>query len=79
MVAANVDKFDMFLDVKCRMCYKTYVIFLHEKDFTDWLFGSGFIQDLLPYLTDGERELLISSTCSDCFDQLFPPDLDNDD
>ena len=40
--------------------------------------GSGFIQDVLWYLTAGERELLISKTCSNCFDKLFPPDVDND-
>lgn len=78
MVAANTDVFDMILEVDCRLCYKTYLIFLRREDYTLWISGSGFVQDVLSYLTAGERELLISSTCSDCFDKLFPPDVDND-
>lgn len=78
MVAANTEKFDLILDVKCRLCYKDYVVFLMKDDYFSWLSGDGFIQDILPYLSSGERELLISSTCSDCFDKLFPDDLDSD-
>lgn len=79
MVAVNSSLFDLILDVKCRFCYKDYYVFLMKKDYTNWVSGDGFIQDIMPYLSAGERELLISSTCSDCFDKLFPPDLDNDD
>jgi hypothetical protein len=42
----------------------------------DWLSGSLPIQDAMPYLTDGERELFLSYTCNDCFNNLFG--LDND-
>ena len=81
MVAVNSSLFDLILDVKCRLCYGNYYVFLMKEDYTNWLSGNGdvFIQDIMPYLSAGERELLISSTCSDCFDKLFPPDLDNDD
>lgn len=34
----------------------------------------GFIQDVLPRLSDGEREMLISGTHSECFDALFSVD-----
>lgn len=67
------------LNAQCRMCGMTYSIMYNREDMISWLAGEGFIQDLLPYLSTGERELLISGTCSDCFDKLFPPDLDNDD
>jgi hypothetical protein len=52
-------------------------IFYNREDMVDWLSGSLPIQDAMPYLTIGERELLISGTCNDCFDILFPS-LDND-
>jgi hypothetical protein len=32
------------------------------------------IQKVLPRLTPGEREMLISGTHSECFDVLFPPE-----
>ena len=40
-------------------------------DMQAWEDGK-FIQDAMPYLTAGERELLISATCGDCFDKFFP-------
>lgn len=76
MVCLNTKMFDMFVEAKCRMCAGHFVMFVKSKDYLKWKYGEGFIQDLLPYLSAGERELLISGTCSDCFDNLFPP-LDN--
>ena len=55
-----------------------YSIIYNREDMVDWLSGKGFIQDSLPYLTMDERELLISRTCGNCFDKMFPPDLDID-
>lgn len=35
------------------------------------------IQDVMPEMSEGDRELLISGMHSDCFDALFPPDEDD--
>jgi hypothetical protein len=64
-------------DVCCEMCGQYYTIFYNREDMISWLSGSLPIQEAMPYLTAGERELFISGTCSTCFDFLFPP-LDND-
>ena len=77
MVAA-VNGLDDHCTVQCRLCDNVYAIIYNREDMVDWLTGSKFIQDAMWYLSAGERELLISNTCSDCFDKLFPPDLDND-
>ena len=77
-MVAFANNLDDHCTIQCRMCDNIYLIMYNREDMVDWLSGSGFIQDILPYLTAGERELLISSTCSDCFDKLFPPDVDND-
>lgn len=61
----------------CCMCAAHYVIFVDRKDFMNWLSGVDFIQNCMDYLSDNERELLISSTCESCFDRMFPP-IDND-
>jgi len=68
--------------ITCKMCNRRFLITYNREDMLSWLTRSEFIQDAMPYLTDGERELLISQTCSDCFDILFPPleeTVDNDD
>lgn len=68
--------YDTLCDAFCEHCGKDYIISFNYDDMMDWWRGSLPIQDALPYLTAGERELLISGTCGPCFDIMFPP-LDN--
>ena len=53
---------------KCTDCgtVKTYT--LDEAKVDRWKAG-GLIQNLFPEIED--REIMISGTCSDCFDKLF--------
>lgn len=71
MVAQSI--FDSHVDIRCCMCGVVYTVMYNREDMIRWLAGEGFIQDLMDYLTDAERELLISKTCGSCFDKLFPP------
>lgn len=64
-------------DVRCTSCEYYYTIFYNREDMLNWLSGSMSIQDAMPYLTCGEREILLSGICGSCFDIMFPP-LDND-
>lgn len=64
--------------VQCNICGVSYSILYNREDMIDWLAGKDFIQELMPYLSAAERELLISGTCGSCFDKMFPP-LDTDD
>jgi hypothetical protein len=72
MVAMNEDVSDTVLAVRCVMCAADHVIFLKMHDYIEWKNGAGFIQELMPYLSDSDRELLISGTCGKCFDSMFP-------
>lgn len=76
MVALN--HVDSTVEVRCAMCGTLYAIMYNRQDMMDWLSGQGFIQDIMPYLSDAERELLISRTCGSCFDKMFPAPLDNE-
>jgi hypothetical protein len=55
---------------ECRLCGRTYELKVNPGDFMDWRKGKH-IQDAMPYLSAGDRELLISGTCESCFDELF--------
>lgn len=68
MVAANND----VLEVPCKHCGILYTILADREDVTAWLSGSGYIQDILGYLSPAERELLISGICDNCWKELFP-------
>jgi hypothetical protein len=72
MVAINKDVSDTVMAARCKMCAAKHVIFVKMHDYIEWKNGAGFIQDLMPYLSEGDRELLISGTCSQCFDSMFP-------
>jgi len=58
--------------VVCRICYTRHNIKADAKKYHSWNNGEGYIQDILPELSAGDRELLISATCDDCFSKMFP-------
>jgi hypothetical protein len=58
------------LAVTCNSCDQSYDLMVNMSDVDDWMNGE-YIQDAMPYLSAGERELLISKTCGSCFDEMF--------
>ena len=61
--------------VPCKQCQSIYHVPYNAQDWVDWKSGK-LIQMAMPYLSDTERELLISGLCGWCFDDLFPPEED---
>ncbi len=61
------------LKVTCHMCRTVHQLDLPKEDVDRWLKGE-LIQVAMPYLEAEVRELLISGTCGDCFDKMFPDD-----
>ena len=70
---------DTICDAFCVYCGRQFVLTFDKSDMYDWIHGYFAIQDALHYLSINERELLMSGTCGDCFDKMFPPSLDSDD
>lgn len=68
----------MVIAVKCRICDKQYFICANEERYIKWQHDEHFIQDLMPDLTPGERELLISGTCEICWNEMFEEDEDGE-
>ena len=67
------NKMKMKSTVRCVHCNNNYDIWLDPDDLAAWSEGE-LIQNVLDYLTPGERELLMSGTCDPCWDALFPAD-----
>ena len=59
--------------VDCIHCGETYHIQVALDDLEAWENGE-LIQEAMPYLTAGERELFISGTCDNCWENMFPSD-----
>ena len=72
MVTANNEA----IEVVCKYCRFAYTILASRDDINEWLSGSGYIQDVLGYLSKAERELLISGTCDNCWKNMFGDDVD---
>jgi hypothetical protein len=56
--------------IECEHCKKSYSFEVRENGLEAWENGE-YIQDALYDLTAGQRELLTSSICGKCFDELF--------
>ena len=62
--------------VTCNICGKSRIVNVDFQDIIAWRNGQ-YIQDVMDYLTDDERELLLSQTCGECFDKMYGEPLDN--
>jgi hypothetical protein len=61
----------MTLEVECVSCKKTTKLYVRDVDYSVWVRGYGLVQNVFPYLSAGERELLISQICDDCWNRMF--------
>ena len=65
------------IQVTCRICNQTKQLVCDLNDLRRWKSGEIFIQEI-SYLSPVEKELLISATCGDCFDNMFGPGEDDE-
>ena len=61
----------------CRFCGVTHTVTVKANDYRRYKMGSH-AQHCFPYLSDDERELLISGTCKECWEKLFPTEDEED-
>ena len=61
------------VSVACAYCLEVHTFECSTRGVVAWQTGR-LIQDALPELSDDQRELMISGTCGDCWDKMFPPD-----
>ena len=65
------DPLDLGLELECKYCDYQEIITVPEADYISWHNGE-YIQDAFPYLTAGQRELMLSNTCDTCWNKFFP-------
>ena len=63
------------IDAKCRTCGEEVRLIVDLEDLFLWRNGA-LVQRAFPYLSPGDRELLVSGKCGACFDRLFTDDVD---
>jgi hypothetical protein len=53
--------------VQCCVCKKFVAMRFDKDDLARHLYGGVLIRDCMPYLSGGEREILLTATCPDCW------------
>lgn len=56
----------------CFRCNEASEITVNAEGLRRWQEDGVFIQDALPEISAGDRELLLSGTCNPCFQAMFP-------
>lgn len=70
---------NVILSVECNLCGKTYAVYVTEESYNEYCSPNRrYVQDIFPYLSADERELLISHTCSECWNKMFGSDEDEE-
>lgn len=69
----------IYITPPCMMCGKTTEVEVDSAALHRWQSQGWLIQVALPDLDDGERELIKSGIHPDCWDELFPPDDEDED
>ena len=59
--------------IRCIHCKKEYTVSFTEEGYKNWAAGM-VIQKAMPEVPVADRELLISHTCGECFDEIFRED-----
>ena len=62
----------MEIAVECVLCGTEHILMVRPEDWTVYQSPDRpYVQDIFPYLTASERELLISGICDTCFHRMF--------
>ena len=61
----------LLIDVRCRVCGTMHNIIVPKAGYKQWAQGHKHIQDAMPAVSAGDRELLLSQICPTCWDKMF--------
>ena len=68
----------MVVSLKCKNCGEVYKVELSAEQYQMLKSGDYLIQEILPDLDPGIRELFISGICPICWNAMFPEEDDYD-
>lgn len=59
------------LGLQCRICGNVHPVLVDATAYDRWVNRELLAQEAFPHLSPALRELLISRTCPDCWDEMF--------
>lgn len=73
----KVKEYGYPVKVQCIICHEEHTILVNREDWDLYCSPNRpHIQDIFPYLSPADREMLISGICDVCFTNLFGGDCD---
>lgn len=66
------------LRIECELCGGEFTVEVGKEDYDRYRATSVLCQDAFPYLTEDERELIISQTCGPCWERLWEDEPDEE-
>lgn len=61
----------MKIKVECQYCGNKYLLDISEDQYNKLVEGKELIQNIIPEVDPGIREIFISGVCPDCWDKTF--------
>lgn len=58
------------IECGCPLCGFEKTLIVKHVDYVKWTNGTH-VQDAFPYIPAGDREMLVSGICSECYDRMF--------
>lgn len=74
---AEVGDGKLEVDTTCPLCQKPHRVSVAATEYWSWMAGIISVQAAFPELSNAEREMLITGTCGPCWDEMFPPEDDD--
>lgn len=62
----------------CPRCQRDWEVTVDEANYQSFKKGDILAQEAFPELSPAERELLITGFCDDCWNDIFPPEDEDD-
>jgi hypothetical protein len=57
--------------IKCEFCRSLYPVQAPASEWARWYSERPLVQNCFPNMPAGQRELLVSGTCDDCWNDMF--------
>lgn len=55
----------------CPICHKKHFVEVDFEDYRKWKTEDIHVQDAFPYLSDDDREMLLSGICVECWNEYI--------
>ena len=73
MQTTTTKKRSHIVQIECVHCGKSIVTAVAREDWNEYYSpdNTRYIRDVFPYLSDEEREMMLSNICPECWEDLF--------